>query len=391
MKARAPENLLDPYFHANGDPHALWSWMRENAPVYRHENDEYTNVVSLTRYTDLQFVYSNPQIFSSRQGALLRKRCDQDDPGAGLTLALTDPPKHRDIRMVMAPFFSGLAVKSMENSVRKRFQRILNTAREKESVNFSEDISARLTFEITAEIIGIPEEDNDRLFQWLAHSFHKGASILKHSDCYVYMLELIHERAVRPRDDLVSKLILAKTEHGNRIFSDLEVLLNCENLLGATENAGLTLSSAISSLLNHPHQRSLLENDPDLIKSGLHEILRWTSSATHSMRTVILPTKMHGVTMKVGDRVALWIPSANRDPSIFATPDTFDLRNRSANAIALGAGEHVCIGGLLARLQLSIVLTELVNGSWNALRTGPETPLPSIAVNGPEIFPVKIF
>src|SRR5215471_3926585 len=112
--------------------------------------------------------------------------------------------------------------------------------------------------------------------------------------------------------------------------------------------------------------------------------IRWTSSATHIMRTATAPTAMHGRQIKAGDRVTLWNPSANRDESVFDDPDCFSVHRKPNRHIALGTGEHFCLGGTLGRAELRVLYEKLLRSTERIELADTPVMLSSIIVNGPE-------
>jgi cytochrome P450 len=173
-------------------------------------------------------------------------------------------------------------------------------------------------------------------------------------------------------------------------LTETEILLNFENLVGATENAGLSMATGMLALLEHPDEWRRLREDRSLLPTAIEELLRWASSATHSMRTATHPCVLADQQIETGDRVVLWLPSANRDETAFADPDALDLGRRPNKHLALGFGEHACIGGSMARVQLGILLEELLDRVREIEQVAPAVPLRSIVVNGPAHLPVRL-
>ena len=144
------------------------------------------------------------------------------------------------------------------------------------------------------------------------------------------------------------------------------------------------------ALIQHPDQWQALSTEPQLLHSAVEEVLRWTSTATHIMRTATAQVTMHGRRIAVGDRVTLWNPSANRDESVFDDPDCFSIRRKPNRHIALGTGEHFCLGGTLGRAELRVLYAELLHSTERIELDGAPVMLSSIIVNGPERLPVRL-
>jgi cytochrome P450 len=363
--------------------------MRANCPIHWHAPSDLPGFWSVARYEDVQTVYTNPQIYSSAQGVLLRPLAQGADPGGGLTLALTDSPRHRTLRSLMASRFTERAVRARADSIRARARSLLEEAYAKQQCDFSVDVAARLTFFVTCDVLGVPESEQQMLFAWVHEAFSAGTSLAAHRDCLLFIATLIESRKEAPVDDLLTHLVHFAKPDGTPELSTLEVLLNCENLLGATENAGLSIAGAIAAFLDYPDQWDLLRANQAMMPTAIQEIFRWTSSATHSVRTATAQTKLGDADIQPGDRVATWLPSANRDEQAFINPYQFDIQRQPNRHLALGLGEHVCIGGPLARVEMEAVLMELIGSGVHIQRDGIMVAARSIAVNGPAVLPIR--
>lgn len=384
----SPELLLDPTVHARGEALPIWHWMRDHAPVYRHRAGEGPACWSLTRYQDVRAVYRDPQVFSSARGVLLTTDRDGDDPGGGLTLALTDPPRHGQLRAAMTDWFNERAVRAMQDYLAEATELILAQALTAGSCDVVHDLAGRLSMYVIGQIVGVPAENHEDLFQWTNEAFETGIPLAGHTTLMRFFVELIDARTRDPQDDLLTALLSCTVD--GQPLSDEEVLFNCENLIGATENGRLALAGGVLALLDHPDQWERLQADTGLLATCVEEILRWTSSATHSMRTVTAPVELAGQLLETGDRVVLWIPSANRDDRVFDDPDDFDIARQPNRHLALGFGEHFCLGSVLARAELRTLFTAMLNNRVELASAGSPTFVRSIMVGGPETLPVRL-
>lgn len=383
-----PMLLLDPELHATGDPHEVWAWMRAHAPVYRHPPTELPGFWSVTRYRDVRDVYRDPGTFSSTHGVLLRPQDLGEDPGGGMTLALTDPPRHKALRSLVAARFSERAARALGGFMERVFRRVIARAVEQGECDFAHDVAARSASYLISRLMGVDEDDYDDVFAWTGESFHAGRPLTAHQDFMRYYIDLMYRRMEEPAADVMSMFVDGSLD--GELLSEKEILLNVEHLVGATENAGLSMATGMLAFLEHPEQWDRLRRDPSLMASALEEVLRWASSATHSMRTATRDAEICGQRIEPGDRVVVWIPSANRDDRVFADPFRFDIGRKPNRHLALGVGEHVCIGGSMARTQMRVLLTVLLDMGAHLELRGPVVPLRSLAVNGPEQMPVTI-
>lgn len=386
-------NLADPDLYSHGDPYAAWRWLREHDPVHwQPPTGDFHGYWVLTKYDDIRTVYRDPSTFSSAGGILLRPEAFGSDPGGGHTLALTDPPRHRKLRALVDDWFAPRAIRLLNAEMRDIARDVVTRALERERCDFVTEIAARVPLYVICKMIGVPRDDWEHLFSLANASFGADDPVERraaHLDILQYFEDLTAARAKSPADDLVSVLATAKID-GRELTAD-EMILNCDNLLvGGTENSRIAASGGMLAFLQHPDQWKALSVEPGLLHSAVEEVLRWTSSATHIMRTATVPVAIHDRQIKAGDRVTLWNPSANRDESVFDDPDCFSVRRNPNRHIALGTGEHFCLGGTLARAEMQLLYEELLRSTDRIELDGTPVMLSSIIVNGPERLPVRL-
>ncbi|MFF0568468.1 cytochrome P450 [Streptomyces sp. NPDC004041] len=394
MNVLAPEgvSLVDPELYATGDPHPVWRWMRDHDPVRRHEAGEYPAFWSVTRYEDVRTVYQDAKVFSSAQGILLRPRSHGRDPGGGRTLALTDPPRHKALRSLVADWFTTRSVRALEDAMRGAVRQVVTRAAGLGTCDFVTDVAARLPLYVICRLMGVPDHEQEMLFALTSRAFGAGEPEARsgaHQEIMAYFVELMYRRMDRPEDDLVSALVNGEVD--GELLTEEDILLNCDNLLvGGTENVRLAVAGGMKTFLDRPDAWERLRADRGLMPTAVEEVLRWTSSATHIMRTVTEPVMLRDRPLEAGDRVVLWTPSANRDERHFADPDLFDIARRPNRHLALGAGTHFCLGAMMTRTEMRILFTELLDSVRAIEQTGPAVALSSIVVNGLESLPVRI-
>ncbi|MET7350965.1 cytochrome P450 [Streptomyces mirabilis] len=387
-----PINLVDPGLYAHGDPFVQWRWLRANEPVYWHPPTELPGFWALTRYEDVRTAYRDAETFSSAQGILLRPEAHGTDPGGGRTLALTDAPRHRQLRGLVDEWFAVRSVRRLEYEMAEITRSIVDKALRQGNCDFVADVAARVPLYVICKMLGVPESDWEYLYDLTSQAFAAGDPLTRrfaHLNILGYFETLQAEKAARPGDDLVSVLATGDID-GERLSPD-DVILNCDNLLvGGTENTRIAAAGGMLAFLDHPEQWRQLVADPALLPSAVEEVLRWTSTATHIMRTAARTTEIHGRKIETGDRVVFWLPSANRDETVFDAPGSFTITRKPNRHLALGFGEHFCLGGMLARVELRLLYGELLDRSVRVEHDGPPKLLDSIVVNGPERLPVRL-
>jgi cytochrome P450 len=389
---RVDVDLTDTELHRSGDIFAVWQQLRDKAPVAWHPEGEYPGFWSVARYDDVRAVLRDAESFSSAQGILLRPRAHGLDPGRGRTLALTDQPRHRALRGLVADWFSERAIRQLGPTMEEITNEVIESALARGDVDFVEDIAARLPLYVICHLLGVPVDDREYLWKHTSLAFGASEPAVRsvaHQMIMSYFIDLIEDCRADPGDDLTSVLVHAIIDDEPLPFED--ILLNCDNLLvGGTENVRLATASGMLALMQHPEQWNRLVDNPDLIPSAVEEILRWTSSATHIMRTASRPTTIGSIDVAEGERVVVWLPSANRDERAFPDADQFDVGRKPNRQLALGAGPHYCVGVALARAEMRVLLRQLIDLKVTFEQIGPEERLSSIVVSGLSQLPVRL-
>jgi cytochrome P450 len=385
-------NLVDPALYSHGDPYAVWRWLRASDPVRWHPPGEFPGFWILTKYHDIRTIYRDPATFSSAGGILLRPIKDGEDPGGSQTMALTDPPRHRQLRALVDEWFTVRAVRGIEEQLRVVAQQVISEAIERESVDFVREVAARMPLYVICQMMGVAKSDWSYIFELTSQAF-SATDIAEQRDAHMniilYFSELTDKRAVEPEDDLAS--VLASAEVAGEKLTPDELVLYCDNLLvGGTENTRIAAAGGMMAFIEHRDQWELLAACPELMPTAIEEVLRWTSTATHIVRTATTPVVIRDRPIAAGDRVTLWNPSANRDEDVFTDPDRFDIRRQPNRHLALGAGEHFCLGSTLARAELRLLYTELLRQAGIVELDGTPVRLGSIVVNGFESLPVRL-
>jgi cytochrome P450 len=385
-------NLVDPALYSEGDPYAVWRWLRANDPVRWHPPGEFPGFWILTKYEDVRSVYRDPATFSSAGGILLRPSKDGDDPGGGQTMALTDPPRHRQLRALVDEWFTVRAIRGIEQDLRDVAQQVVAEAIARERVDFVREVAARMPLYVICNIMGVARSDWSYIFELTSQAFSATDVAVQrdaHMNIILYFADLADARAVKPEHDLVS--VLACAEVGGKKLTPDEFVLYCDNLLvGGTENTRIAGAGGMLAFVEHRDQWESLAAQPELMPSAVEEVLRWTSTATHIVRTATMPVVIRDRRIAAGERVTLWNPSANRDEDVFTDPDRFDIRRQPNRHLALGAGEHFCLGSTLARAELRLLYTELLRQTGAVELDGTPVRLGSIVVNGLESLPVRL-
>ena len=211
-------------------------------------------------------------------------------------------------------------------------------------------------------------------------------------DLYRYAEQQAALRRAHPTDDVVSDL-LAPTVDGERL-SDAEFKNFFVLLVGAgNDTTRYTMAAGMRALAEHPDQLAALTdslgNDPGVMNSAVEEILRWASVTMHFRRTAVADTELRGRTIRAGQKVVMWFTSANYDRAQFVDPDRFDINRSPNDHVAFGLqSPHLCLGAPLARLEIRVLLEELLPRIRSVAVTGPVEYLRSNFIGGMKHLPM---
>jgi cholest-4-en-3-one 26-monooxygenase len=204
----------------------------------------------------------------------------------------------------------------------------------------------------------------------------------------MYVNGLAAERRAEPRDDIVTRLINAEIS-GDRL-SELEFDMFMLLLtVAGNETTRNTTSWGMWALMQHPEQYQALRDDPELLGPAIEEILRWASPVYHFRRTATADTEIRGQAIAKGDKVVMWHISANRDEEVFDDPFTFDITRTPNEQVAFGGGGlHYCLGANLARMELRLILREVLDRIPDMKLAGEPKILRSNFIGGVKHMPV---
>ncbi|TMA44548.1 MAG: cytochrome P450 [Deltaproteobacteria bacterium] len=363
-------NLKDPLLFEQGMPHALFRQLRYEAPVYWNEEPEEDEpgFWALTKYDDIVAVSKNPQLFSSAMGG----HQISYPPGLEFNRATAaivgnmigmDPPEHNAYRRLVSPSFSASAVRKMEPTVREIVTRILDRVVPGGECEFVAEVAAELPLVVLCELLGVPQEDRRLLFGWTERLTDFGNTpddqVAAFAELFAYGQALAERRRREPAGDLMS--LMANVEmDGQRIDQQLLDGFFLLLVIAGNETTRNTISGGLLALIEHPDQYQLLREQPALIPTAVEEMLRWVTPVIHFRRTATTNAEIRGQTIRRGDKVVMWYPSANRDEDMFERPDVFDVRRKPNEHLAFGEGQHFCLGAWLARLELRVMFEELL-------------------------------
>jgi cholest-4-en-3-one 26-monooxygenase len=395
-------DLLDPYRFVRGEHHAMFTTLRAEDPVYWHPDPRagadagFWNVV---KHGDLVDVNRDVELFSSELGGTSIWDHNTEEGGAdtrGVMMLNMDPPKHTRYRLLVNKGFTPRMVGLLEQYLRRRSTLIVDNVIEQGSADFVSDIASELPLQAIAEIMGVPQEDRRLMFQWSNALI--GADDPEYAtddtrdtvtELYLYVNNLAKERRTDPRDDIVTKLLDAEVEGDKLSELEFDMFMLLLTVAGNETTRNAT-AHGMHALLTHPEQLDALRADLDgLMPTAVDEILRWGSPVMHFRRTATADTELRGKSIKAGDKVVIWHISANRDEEVFDDPFTFDITRSPNPQVAFGGGgPHFCLGANLARMELRLILAELLTRVPDLTLAGEPERLVSNFIGGIKHMPV---
>ena len=391
----------------NGQPFDIFKRLREEAPIYWHEEslDFEPGFWALTKHEDIVRVSKDPMTFSSAVGGHLMTMGDPEvvDPSAvaaiiGNMIGM-DPPDHQIYRKMVAPSFTPKAIRTLEGDMRLKIRELLENVEGKGEFNFVTEISEQLPLWVLCEMMGIPESERPKIRDLVNNL--TDASIQQdpnnafqiwgnYMELFKMGRDMIEERRKSPTDDLMSVVANTKIEGGElppELLDGFFLLM----VIAGNETTRNTLTGGMMALTDNPEEREKLLKDPALISNATDEMLRWVTSVIYFRRTATKDTNIRGQDIKAGDKVVMWYGSANRDEDIFEDGHLFRVdRDNAKKHLAFGAGEHLCLGNRLGHMQIRILFEELLDRFPNIHSTSDPVRIPSNFLAGISELKVRI-
>jgi len=366
-------DLYSPRLYSDGDPHLVWQTLRCEEPVFWQELDDGRGFWSVTKYDDCCRVLGDYASFTSERGVVL-KMLGTNDPAGGHQMAVSDPPRQTHVRRPLLQMLTSRALRPHVPQIRAAIRRLLAPMTTQQPWDMGAAMTM-LPMLVSGMLMGLPEDDYADLVRGGMmtvapddEEFQVGGSAdatlrQAHHDLFAYFAHQVRERRrIPPKDlasrDLIGRLMTLRID-GSRL-TDGEIVSNCYSLLlGANVNTGQVISAAMLRLIDDPEQFNRWSQDETLLKTGIHEALRWSSPVVHFLRHAVEDTEIRGQKIRKGEGVVAWIPSANRDEEVFEQPFRFDVDRQPNRELAFGYGPHRCIGTAPALVTLELVLREM--------------------------------
>ena len=392
-------DLFDPGVYAQGMPHDVFATLRRESPILRHPEPAGPGYWALMKYEDIVAVSSDNTLFSSWAGGTNIPDMPEDAMAVIRTILINmDPPQHTKYRRLVSTGFTPKMIAALEPHVREITKKIIDRVAKRGTCDFVTEIAAELPLAVIAEMLGVPEADHAKMFDWSNrligfddpeyHTSPEDGRIAA-MEMFFYANQLAVERKASPKNDLVSILMAADVDGESLSEADFDGFFILLTVAGNETTRNL-ISGAMLALIEHPDQRQRLIDDPSLMPAAVEEFLRWVSPLIYFRRTATQDTVIGGQQIKAGDKVAMYYPSGNRDEAVFESGGTFDVGRAVNPHMAFGGtGPHFCLGASLARLEIRIMFEELLTRLPDIELAGPVARLRSNFINGVKHMPVR--
>ena len=343
-------------------PHEAYRQLRESCPVAR-SSFAGTPAVYLSRYDDVLWALRHPEIFSSAVEAL---SIGQEQPLIPLQV---DPPEHTRYRRLLNPEFVPRKIAELEADVRVLVNGIIDTFADRGYCDFHGELATPLPSTIFLRLMGLPLDDLPMFLRWrddivrpdVAPNDLEAAARARAAASHAisgYFEHSIERRRRTPDDGLLSRLVHSEID-GERLTQAELLGISHLMLLGGLDTVTATLDCMVAHLARHPERRRQLVEDPSLLPAAVEELLRRESPVMVVLRILARDITIGDVELRAGDHVTLLVGAANADGREFADGDGVDIARDPNRHLAFGAGNHLCLGAHLARLELCVALEEL--------------------------------
>jgi cholest-4-en-3-one 26-monooxygenase len=396
-------DFTDPDLYARRLPMEEFAELRRTAPVWWNPkppgvggfDDEgywvvtrHADVVAVSRDTGKYSTWANTAIIRHQDGAS-REQIEVQR----FVMLNIDPPQHTKIRGVVSRGFTPRAISSLRAALAERAEWIVQEALRRGSGDFVTYVACELPLQAIAELIGVPQEDRRKVFEWSNDMVgyddpdYTADPAAAAAELVGYSMAMADDRRRCPRDDIVTKLVNAEVDGGQLSpdeFGFFVILL----AVAGNETTRNAISHGMLAFLENPGQWELFRAERPA--TAADEIVRWATPVTVFQRTATADTTLGGQQIRAGERVGLFYRSANFDEEVFDHPELFDiLRSPNPHLGFGGSGAHFCLGASLARLEIDLIFNAIADHMPGIRLAGEPRRLRSGWLNGIKNLPVS--
>ena len=292
-----------------------------------------------------------------------------------------DAPAHTRLRSLASKAFTPARVEQLRSHIGEIVNRLLDEIEPKGSMDVIADFADPLPAIVTAELLGVPVGDWQRLKAWSAN-FAEMLGNFQHNPEHApmmlqtveemtsYFREAVREIAAHPREGLIHSLITAEID-GDRLSEEEVIANSIVTMVGGQETTTNLIGNGLLTLLRNPGEMERLNRDLSLIPSAVEEMLRFESPSQHTARLAPGDRELGGKQIQKRQAVIAVMAAANRDPERFPEPDRFDITRGDNRHLAFGYAAHFCFGAPLARTEGQIAFEHMLS-RFRSLRLEPQ-------------------
>ncbi len=390
-------DFTDPDIYAHRLPVRELAELRRTAPIWWNEQPPDQGGFGdggywvVTKHRDVRAVSLRSDVFSSAAKSIVPRY--RNDVAAGqieagrTSMIMMDDPEHARLRKIVSRAFTPRAVERLRADLGERARRIATEAAAAGSGDFVLQVACELPLQAIAGLLGVPEQDHDKLFDWSNRmigtddpEFAEYDSLTAAGELIWYAMQLAARKAENPGDDIVTALVRADAD-GQRL-SEAEFGMFVVTLgIAGNETTRNSITQGMMAFADHPDQWERFKAQRP--KTAADEIIRWATPITAFQRTALADTELGGVPIKKGQRLVMFYRSANFDEEVFDSPYTFDVfRSPNPHLGFGGTGAHYCIGANLARMTIDVMFNAIADHLPDLTPTGEPQRLRSSFING---------